>query len=56
VTTASSYLSAGDKRVHFGLGNARKIKLLEITWPRGGIQREQNFDADRIITITEPHP
>ena len=54
VTTSSSYLSAGDKRVHFGLGAARKIKLLEINWPSGIVQREENLDADRVVNITEP--
>ena len=47
-------LSAGDKRVHFGLGAARKIRLLEINWPSGIVQREENLDADRIVNITEP--
>ena len=30
VSTASSYLSASDKRVHFGLGSDRRVRLIEI--------------------------
>ena len=56
VTTTGSYLSAGDKRVHFGLGSSRKVKLLEITWPSGIVQREENLDADQVLTITERRP
>src|ERR1700691_544204 len=33
VTTASSYLSSSDKRVHFGLGTARTVRQIEIRWP-----------------------
>lgn len=54
VSTAGSYLSARDKRVHFGLGSDRKIKTLEITWPSGIIQRLDDVAADQILTVTEP--
>jgi hypothetical protein len=53
VTTSSSYLSAGDKRVYFGLGNAAMVKLLEVTWPGGKVQKLENFSADRMITVRE---
>src|SRR5579872_1123850 len=56
VSTASSYLSASDKRVHFGLASARSVKLLEITWPSGIVQRMQNVPADQILTVREPAP
>src|SRR5258708_7275749 len=54
VTTGSSYLSSNDKRVHFGLGNSSRIKLLEITWPSGKIQKLENLSADRILKVEEP--
>jgi hypothetical protein len=54
VSTAGSYLSASDKRVHFGLGQDRKIRLLEIIWPSGCVQRFENLAADRVFTVTEP--
>ncbi|MBS1858067.1 MAG: CRTAC1 family protein [Acidobacteria bacterium] len=54
VTTAGSYLSSNDKRVHFGLGRERTVKLLELTWPSGRVQRLENLAVDRILTVREP--
>ena len=54
VTSASSYLSASDRRVHFGLGASRRVKLVEIRWPSGAVQRVENVDADRTLTLREP--
>ena len=53
VSTASSYLSASDKRVHFGLGHESAIRELEITWPSGAVDRLTNVGADRIVTARE---
>ncbi|MEJ7708742.1 MAG: CRTAC1 family protein [Pyrinomonadaceae bacterium] len=39
VGTGGSYLSSSDKRVHFGLGAGKRIKLLQIKWPSGAVQR-----------------
>lgn len=55
VTTAGSYLSASDKRVHFGLGTDRMVKVLEINWPSGKTQRIENIPADQILQVTEPN-
>ena len=54
VSTAGSYLSASDKRVHFGLSRDRKVKLLEVLWPSGTIQRLENIDSDQILNVREP--
>lgn len=54
VTTAASYLSASDKRVYFGLGNAVEVKSLEIAWPSGIKQRLTRIKADRMLTVREP--
>lgn len=54
VTTASSYLSSSDKRVHFGLGKASTIRSIEIHWPSGIAQTLKDVAADRIIEIEEP--
>lgn len=54
VSTGASYLSSNDKRVHFGLGANRRVKLLELAWPSGKVQRVENVQADQIITIREP--
>ncbi|HEX4489381.1 MAG TPA: CRTAC1 family protein [Terriglobales bacterium] len=52
-STAGSYISASDKRVHFGLGKCRKVKLLEITWPSGTVQRIEWVEANQILTVRE---
>jgi hypothetical protein len=53
VSTAGSYLSSSDKRVHFGLGRDRKVRLLEIEWPRGVVQKLENIDADQVLNVRE---
>ncbi|MEX2261354.1 MAG: CRTAC1 family protein [Bryobacteraceae bacterium] len=54
VSTAGSYLSASDKRVHFGLGRDRAARLLEVTWPSGAVQRIEKIAADQVLTVREP--
>ena len=54
VTTAGSYQSSNDKRVHFGLGQDTMVKLLEITWPGGAVQTLRNVKADQVLTVKEP--
>ena len=53
VTTASSYLSSGDKRLHFGLGVDAQADL-EIHWPSGIVQTLKDVHADQILQIDEP--
>jgi enediyne biosynthesis protein E4 len=53
VSTSGSYLSANDKRVHFGLGSSMKAQLVEITWPSGMVQRLESVAADQILTVHE---
>jgi len=54
VTTASSYLSSSDKRVHFGLGPESSVQSLEIRWPSGIMQQLKNVKGDQILRIDEP--
>ena len=54
VTTASSYQSSSDKRLHFGLGAADSIGEIEIRWPSGIRQVLNNQKSDQIVTIVEP--
>jgi hypothetical protein len=54
VSTASSYLSSSDKRVHFGLGSATAAATIEIRWPSGVVQRLTDIAADQILQIDEP--
>jgi hypothetical protein len=53
-STASSYQSASDRRVHFGLGEATLVKRLEVHWPSGTVQVLNDLAADRVVEIVEP--
>jgi len=52
VLSQSSFYSANDLRVHFGLGAATKVDL-DIRWPNGATEKIANVQADRIVTIRE---
>jgi hypothetical protein len=54
VTTASSYLSSSDKRLHFGLGTETAAATIEIRWPSGIRQTLRNVRGDQILQIDEP--
>jgi enediyne biosynthesis protein E4 len=54
VTTAGSYLSSSDKRVHFGLGPEATVQKVEIRWPSGVLQNIQGVKADQILSVEEP--
>jgi enediyne biosynthesis protein E4 len=56
VTTAGSYLSSGDKRVHFGLGKQTQVSTIDIRWPSGITQALTDVRADQILQIDEPVP
>ena len=53
VTTASSYLSSSDKRVHFGMGTETVAATIEIRWPSGLLEHFDNLSADTIHTLKE---
>ena len=52
-TTALSYNSSSDKRVHFGLGEDAVIDRIELSWPTGVKQVLRGVKADRVLTIRE---
>jgi hypothetical protein len=53
VTTAGSYASSSDKRVHFGLGSDPLVKEIELRWPSGTVQLLHNVKADQVLKVTE---
>jgi len=54
VTTAGSYLSSSDKRLHFGLGQDVAAKSIEVQWPSGIRQTIENVRGDQILNVDEP--
>jgi enediyne biosynthesis protein E4 len=53
VRSGGSYFSQNDLRVHFGLGKATKIELLQIRWPSGHVDELKNQDVDRVLYVKE---
>jgi hypothetical protein len=55
-----SYLSASDPRLHFGLGPARAVDKVEVTWPSGRRDSYAGLAADARYRLREgdpkPHP
>jgi hypothetical protein len=52
-TSAVSYNSSSDKRVHFGLGSSAVVDTIELTWPSGIKQVLKRVAADQILKVTE---
>jgi hypothetical protein len=47
----SSYLSSEDPRVHFGLGDAARVKVLLIQRTDGSTTRLVNIAADQVLAV-----
>ncbi|HLJ54074.1 MAG TPA: CRTAC1 family protein [Chthonomonadaceae bacterium] len=53
VRSGSSYCSASDRRLHFGLGAASLVNTLDVVWPSGQHDTWHNLPADKIYRLTE---
>lgn len=53
IRSGGSYLSQNDLRVHFGLGRATKVDLIEIRWNSGKIETIKDVVADKFHSILE---
>ena len=53
VRGGGSYLSQNDLRLHFGLGTAPKMDLVEVRWPSGKTETLKDLAADKIYTLVE---
>jgi len=51
-----SYLSAGDPRLHFGLGPVTAVDRVEVSWPSGRSDRHEGLDADAGYLLREGDP
>ena len=49
----SSYLSASDPRLHFGIGGNTRIETIVVHWPSGVIDKVRDVAADQQFTIEE---
>jgi hypothetical protein len=53
VRSGGGYFSQNDLRVHFGLGKAEKVDLLEIRWPSGQIDVLKDIKVNQLIYVKE---
>ena len=53
VRSGGGYFSQSDLRVHFGLGKADKVDLLEIHWPSGQVDVIKDINPNQLIYIKE---
>jgi enediyne biosynthesis protein E4 len=56
VDGGGSYLSAGDPRVHFGLGDAPRVDRLEVRWPSGRVEVRSGLPANGVVEWAEGEP
>jgi hypothetical protein len=53
VRSGSSFLSANDPRLHFGLGNASAVDGIVVRWPSGHVDKVGREAADQELLIEE---
>ena len=53
VRSGGGYFSQNDLRIHFGIGAAEKVELLEIRWPSGQVDALKDLQANRLYYVTE---
>ncbi|MDQ3802606.1 MAG: CRTAC1 family protein [Acidobacteriota bacterium] len=53
VRSGGSYYSQNDLRVHFGVGEHRKVKAVEIRWPSGQTDALGETAVNQFITVKE---
>jgi hypothetical protein len=53
VRSGGGYFSQNDLRVHFGLGKALKVDVLEIRWPSGQVDTLKEIKANQVIFVKE---
>jgi hypothetical protein len=53
VRSGGGYFSQNDLRVHFGLGKAEKVELLEIRWPSGQVDRLKDVKPNQAVYVKE---
>jgi hypothetical protein len=53
VAAGESYLSTGDRRIHFGLGEIHALDKIVVRWPDGATQEVANPKVDRYHTVVQ---
>lgn len=53
VMSGSSYYSQNDLRLHFGLGQAKKVESIEMSWPSGLKENLKDLSVNQLLIIQE---
>ena len=53
VRSGGGYFSQNDLRVHFGIGKAQKIDVLELRWPSGLVETLKDIQPNQLIYVKE---
>jgi hypothetical protein len=53
VRSGGGYFSQSDLRVHFGIGKAEKVDVLEIKWPSGVVDTLKDIKPNQVIYVKE---
>ena len=53
VRSGGSYFSQNDLRVHFGIGKATNVDLLEIRWPSGQVDTLKDVKPNQLVFVKE---
>jgi hypothetical protein len=53
VRSGGSYISQNDLRMHFGIGKAERVELLEIRWPSGAVDTLKDVKPNQMIVVKE---
>jgi len=53
VRSGGGYFSQNDLRVHFGLGKAGKVDVLEVRWPSGQVDTLKDITANQVVFVKE---
>ena len=53
VRSGGSYFSQNDLRVHFGIGKAEKVDLIEIRWPSGQVDTLKDVKPNQFVFVKE---
>src|SRR5213076_2349762 len=53
VRSGGGYFSQNDLRVHFGIGKAENVELLEIRWPSGLVETLKDVKPNQVIFVKE---
>ena len=54
VRSGGAYVSQSDLRLHFGLGDAKRVEEVEIHWPSGRVSRLGSVEINGFLKVREP--